>query len=105
MGGRGKLLNAQVAIKGKNKVREGASRVDTDPYLPVHDLHVAHELDVQVLQASEEDLMRLLPPPIPKEEKSFWISQLPHRMQVRSFSPPIETRASNRCLQLVQVNS
>jgi len=48
----------------------------------------------QVVQVSEEVLSRLLPPPIPKEEKSFWISLLPQDAQETSFSFPTETRAS-----------
>ena len=36
-------------------------------------LHVSHVFVEQVVHASDEELRRLLPPPIPKEEKSFWI--------------------------------
>jgi hypothetical protein len=38
---------------------------------PLFYLHVLHVFVVQVVQASEEDFKRLLPPPIPKEESSF----------------------------------
>ncbi len=34
-------------------------------------LHVLHVFVEQVVHASEEELRRLLPPPMPKEEKSF----------------------------------
>ena len=48
----------------------------------------------QVVQASEDVLSRLLPPPIPKEEKSFWISLFPQDAQETSFSFPMDTRDS-----------
>jgi hypothetical protein len=48
----------------------------------------------QVVQVSEEVLSLLLPPPIPKEEKSFWISLLPQDAQETSFSFPTEARDS-----------
>lgn len=35
-------------------------------------LHVLQVFVEHVVQASEEVLRRLLPPPIPNEEKSFW---------------------------------
>jgi hypothetical protein len=34
-------------------------------------LHVLHVFVEQVVHASDEALRRLLPPPMPKEEKSF----------------------------------
>jgi hypothetical protein len=49
----------------------------------------------QVVHASEEELRRLLPPPIPKEEKSFCIFLLPQDMQETFFTPLMETRVSN----------
>jgi hypothetical protein len=43
---------------------------------------------------ADDAVKRLLPPPIPNEEKSFWISVLPQSGQTTSFSPPIRTSAS-----------
>lgn len=57
-------------------------------------MQVLHEVALQVVQALEEELMRLPPPPIPKEEKSFRISLLPQALQETSFSFPMETRHS-----------
>ncbi len=69
--------------------------------------HLQESQDVaeHVVQALEEDLMRLLPPPIPKEERSFWRFLFPQAGQVTFFSPPIGTRASNGFPQLLQRNS
>jgi len=44
-------------------------------------LQLLHEVAVQLLQLLEEVLRRLLPPPIPKEEKIFFISLLPQAAQ------------------------
>jgi hypothetical protein len=57
-----------------------------------------------VAQDAEEELRRF-PPPIPKEEKTFCISLLPHKAQKTFFSFPIETRLSNCFLHLLQTNS
>jgi len=55
---------------------------------------VSHEVAEQVVHRLEDELMRLLPPPIPKEESSFWMFLLLHDMQATVFSPPIETSVS-----------
>ena len=57
-------------------------------------LQLLQEVAEQVEQAAEELLSRLLPPPMPKEEKSFWMSLLPQAEQETVFSFPIATRAS-----------
>ncbi len=67
-------------------------------------LHVSQEVAEQELQLCE-DFTRLLPPPIPKEEMSFWTSLLPHFTQRTFFSPPIEVRISKEALQVLQKNS
>jgi hypothetical protein len=59
----------------------------------------------QVEQLAEEELMRLLPPPIPKEENIFWISLLPQDTQETLVSFPIETRHSKCFVHFVQINS
>ena len=68
-------------------------------------LHMLQVFVEQVVQASEEVLRWLLPPPIPKEEKVFWISLLPHAAQETFFSFPIETRVSNCPPHFLQTNS
>jgi hypothetical protein len=57
-------------------------------------LQVSHEVAEQVVHRLEDELMRLLPPPIPKEESSFWMFLLLHDVQATVFSPPIETSVS-----------
>ncbi len=59
----------------------------------------------QVVQLDEEELVRLPPPPIPKEEIIFWISLLPQDTQETLFSFPIETRHSKCFVHFVQINS
>jgi hypothetical protein len=66
---------------------------------------VPHEFVEQVVHASEDELRRLLPPPIPKEEKSFWTFLFPQDLQETFFSPPIETRASKWFPHFLQMNS
>ncbi len=66
---------------------------------------MSHVVAEQVVQAAEEELRRFPPPPIPKEEKTFCISLLPHEGQKMLFSFPIETRISNCFLHLLQTNS
>jgi len=66
---------------------------------------VLHVLAEQVEQLFEEVLRRLLPPPIPKEEKSFWMSLLPQAAQETPFSFPIETRVSKCFPHFLQINS
>lgn len=69
-------------------------------YLQVLQVFVEH-----VVQVSEEVLSRLLPPPIPKEEKSFWISLLSQDAQETSFSFPTETRDSKCVPHFLHMNS
>jgi hypothetical protein len=59
----------------------------------------------QVVQAAEEELRRFPSPPIPKEEKIFCISLLPHEAQETLFSFPIETRLSKCFSHFLQMNS
>jgi hypothetical protein len=59
----------------------------------------------QVVQVSEEVFSRLLPPPIPKEDKSFWISLLLQDVQKTSFSFPTETRDSKCVPHFLHKNS
>jgi hypothetical protein len=68
-------------------------------------LHVSHVVSVQVVQAAEEELRRLLSPPIPKEEKTFCIFLLPHESQETLFSFPIETKFSKCFPHFLQINS
>ena len=65
--------------------------------------HEAHELDPA--PDADDVAKRLLPPPIPNEEKSFWISALPQSGQRMSFSPPIRTSASKWRQHFLQTNS
>jgi hypothetical protein len=66
---------------------------------------VLHEVAEHVAQLVEEDLSRLLPPPMPKEEKIFCISLLPQPEQETDFSFPIETRLSKCLPHFLQINS
>ncbi len=59
----------------------------------------------QVEQAEEEELRRFPPPPIPKDEKIFCISLLPHDGQETLFSSPIETRLSKCFSHFLHINS
>jgi hypothetical protein len=59
----------------------------------------------QVVQAAEEELRRFPSPPIPKEEKIFCISLLPHEAQETLFSFPTETRLSKCFPHFLQINS
>jgi hypothetical protein len=68
-------------------------------------LHVSHVVAEQVVQAAEEELRRFPSPPIPKEEKIFCISLLPHEAQETLFSFPIETRLSKCFSHFLQINS
>jgi hypothetical protein len=68
-------------------------------------LQVLQEVAEQVVQLDEEVLIRLLPPPIPKEEMSFCISLLPHSEQATFFSAPIDTRVSKRFPHFLHENS
>jgi hypothetical protein len=66
---------------------------------------VSHVVAEQVLQAAEEELRRFPLPPIPKDEKIFCISLLPHEAQETLFSFPIETRLSKCFSHFLQINS
>jgi len=68
-------------------------------------LHVLQELVEQVVQLDEEVLIRLLPPPMPKEETSFWMFLLPHSEQATVFSAPIDTRVSKCFPHFLHKNS
>ena len=59
----------------------------------------------QVEQLEEEEVIRELPPPMPKEEKSFWISLHLQVRQETFFSPPSGTRASKWLPHFLQTNS
>ena len=76
----------------------------SDPSLLVY-LHVLQEFAEHVLQLFDEELSRVLPPPIPKDDTSFCIFPPPQFMQETFFSPPMETRSSNCFLQLLHMNS
>jgi len=49
----------------------------------------------QLVQPDEEALMRLEPPPMPKQEIIFRTSADPHAAQTTSLSFPAATRHSN----------
>jgi hypothetical protein len=66
---------------------------------------VSHVVAEQVVQDAAEELRRLFSPPIPKEEKIFCMSLLPHEVQETFFSFPIETRTSKCFPHFLQVNS
>ena len=68
-------------------------------------LQVLQEVAEHVPQLFDEELSRLLPPPIPKDDTSFCIFPPPHFMQETFFSPPIEMRSSNCFPQLLHLNS
>jgi hypothetical protein len=76
-----------------------------DPGLPGDQWQVLQDLVEQEVQLDEEDLMRLEPPPIPKEERIFWAPDAPQSGQAASFSLPIGTRHSNRRPHFLQMNS
>jgi hypothetical protein len=59
--------------------------------------HVEHEV--------EAAFRRLLPPPMPKAEKSFWTSPAPQSGQPTPFSPPNRTSDSKRRPHFLQINS
>jgi len=65
--------------------------------------HDEHELDPD--DDADDAVKRLLPPPIPNEEKSFSISALPQSGQTTSFSAPIRTSASKWQQHFLQTNS
>jgi hypothetical protein len=57
---------------------------------------VLQDLVEQLVQLDEEALIRLEPPPMPKQEIIFRTSAAPHSTQATSFSRPAATRLSNR---------
>jgi hypothetical protein len=57
---------------------------------------VLQDLVEQLVQPDEDDLIRLEPPPMPKQEIIFRTSGEPHSAQTTSFSRPAVTRLSNR---------
>jgi hypothetical protein len=63
---------------------------------------VLHDFVEQLAQLDEEALIRLEPPPMPKQEIIFWTSPEPHVSQTTSFSLPEETRHSNRFPHVLQ---
>jgi hypothetical protein len=68
-------------------------------------LQVLQEVAEHVLHPLEALLSLLLPPPMPNEEKSFWMSLFPQILQDTPFSPPMETRASNCFPHFLHKNS
>jgi len=56
---------------------------------------VLQDLAEQLVQLEEDALIRLEPPPMPKQEIIFWTSADPHSSQTTSLSLPGETRHSN----------
>jgi hypothetical protein len=66
-------------------------------------VHEEHELEPD--PEADDAVRRLLPPPIPNEEKSFWISAHPQSGQMTSFSPPIRTITSKWRQHFLQTNS
>jgi hypothetical protein len=57
---------------------------------------VLHDLVEQLVQPDEEALIRLDPPPMPKEEINFCGSGAPQSGQTTSLSRPPRTRHSKR---------
>jgi hypothetical protein len=66
---------------------------------------VLQDLEEQEEQLRDAEASRLDPPPIPKEEKSFWISLPLQDGQQTFFSPPMGTRHSKCSLHFLQTNS
>jgi hypothetical protein len=66
---------------------------------------VLQDLLEQDVQFEDEAFRRLEPPPMPKEDGSFWASEAPRSGQAASFPLPIETRHSKRRPHFLQINS
>ncbi len=66
---------------------------------------VPQDLVEQLVQLDEEALIRLEPPPMPKQETIFRTSAAPHSTQTTSFSLPAETRLSNLLPHALHSNS
>jgi hypothetical protein len=77
-------------ILDRNYVKEWKKRANKDQ------LQVLQVVFVQEEQLSDVELIRLLPPPIPKEENCLQISLLLHSGQETESSPPRETSTSKR---------
>lgn len=71
----------------------------------LQDLLVQEAHELEPAPEADDAVERLLPPPIPNEEKSFWISAFPQSGQTTSFSPPIRTSASKWLQHFLQTNS
>jgi len=56
---------------------------------------VLQDLVEQLVQLDDAALIRLDPPPMPKQEIIFRTSAEPHSTQTTSFSWPVVTRLSN----------
>jgi hypothetical protein len=56
---------------------------------------VLHDFVEQLVQLEAEALIRLEPPPMPKQEIIFWTSADPQASHTTSFSLPAVTRHSN----------
>jgi len=93
MGGR--LLNRQRGSEVKEQAMpEGAQ------------WQVLQDFEEQLVQLEDEEaLRRLEPPPMPKQEITFWTSAAPHSAQTTSFSLPTATRLSNLLPHFLQTNS
>jgi hypothetical protein len=72
---------------------------------PGRQWQVLQDLVEQLVQLEEEDLIRLEPPPMPKQEIIFCGSGAPHSGQTTSLSLPAATRHSNRRPHLLQTYS
>jgi len=66
---------------------------------------VLQDLLEQLEQLAAEALIRLEPPPMPKQEIIFWTSGDPHASQTTSFSFPAATRHSNLFPHFSHANS
>ena len=67
---------------------------------------VLQDFEEQLVQLDDEEaLSRLEPPPMPKQEITFWTSGAPHSAQTTSFSLPTATRLSNLLPHFLQTNS
>jgi len=66
---------------------------------------VLQDLLEQLVQLEDDALIRLEPPPMPKQEIIFRTSADPHASQTTSFSFPAATRRSNLFPHALQPNS
>jgi hypothetical protein len=70
------------------------TRRDTRSWKTRSQWQVLQVFVAQDVQEAEALLRRLAPPPIPKDEQSFFTSALRHCGQVTPFSPPSRTSDS-----------